>query len=288
MFGVSPAFFISSFGDRFSPDDYCTGIDRLVSLGFDSVQLEVFHPDSIDQWADDGFARVVAHARDRGLAVSQCVGHVLLNAFTSEQSLASDWGVGETEAIATALAADSCGLLTIPIPAFRTPGLATVRRWVEIERRFTDKLASMVTAAQRRGLTVALEVLPGSLVGGVAGFLRIADALEQTGCGRLGFNFDSGHAWASGELPALAVHRLGERITGTHLCDNFGTENLSLAPGTGSIDWPPLMEMLRGVGYVGSYDVEIHCPPGDADHRYQQAREFLSEIIAQPIPQEVV
>ncbi|TVR04438.1 MAG: sugar phosphate isomerase/epimerase [Spirochaetaceae bacterium] len=288
MYGVSPAFFISSYGDRFSPGDYCAGIDRLVTLGFDSVQLEVFHPDSIDQWTTDGFARVTGHAGDRGLVVSQCVGHVLLNAFTSEQTLASDWGIEEAAAIATALATISCTLLTIPIPAFQAPGRTAAGFWAGVEQRFIGKLASMVSAAQHRGLMVALEVLPGSLVGGVGGFLRVAEALEQTGCDDIGFNFDTGHAWSSGELPALAVHRLGGRITGTHLCDNFGTENLSLAPGSGSIDWPSVMEALHGVDYAGSYDIEIHCPAGDTDHQYQKAREFLSEIVAQPLSQEVV
>jgi sugar phosphate isomerase/epimerase len=288
MFGVSPAFFISTFGDRFTPGDYCTGIDRLASLGFGSVQLEVFHPDSIDQWQNDGLARVINYARDRSLTVSQCVGHVLLNAFPSRQALTSDWGIKETEAIATALAAESCYLLTIPVPAFHAPECATAPQWGVIEQRFREKLAAMVTIAQQCGLTVALEVLPGSLIGGVGGFLRVAEALEQTGCDLLGFNFDTGHAWASGELPALAIHRLGSRIAGTHLSDNFGKENLSLAPGSGSIHWPSVMEVLRGVGYDGSYDIEIHCPPRDADQQYRQAREFLSEIVAQPLHQEVV
>ena len=74
-------------------------------------------------------------------------------------------------------------------------------------------------------------------VGGIDGFLRLC---EHIGTDTLGLNFDTGHARACKENLYLIPAKLGGRILGTHLCDNFGHENLSLRPGAGSIDWPRL------------------------------------------------
>ena len=99
----------------------------------------------------------------------------------------------------------------------------------------------MVEDAGRR---MALEILPGAVVGGIDGFLRLC---EHIGSDTLGLNFDTGHAWACKENLYLIPAKLGERILGTHLCDNFGGENLSLRPGAGSIDWPRLIAALQAV-----------------------------------------
>jgi sugar phosphate isomerase/epimerase len=70
-----------------------------------------------------------------------------------------------------------------------------------------------------------LEILPSAIVGGIDGFIRLC---ERLGTASLGLNFDTGHAWASKENLYLIPAKLGRQIVGTHLCDNFGNENLSL------------------------------------------------------------
>jgi sugar phosphate isomerase/epimerase len=131
----------------------------------------------------------------------------------------------------------------------------------------------MVEGAGRR---MALEILPGAVVGGIDGFLRLC---EHIGSDTLGLNFDTGHAWACKENLYLIPAKLGPRILGTHLCDNFGGENLSLRPGAGSIDWPRLLAALKGCGYPGPWDIEIVCPPQSVADEYEKGLTFIGALV---------
>jgi sugar phosphate isomerase/epimerase len=123
---------------------------------------------------------------------------------------------------------------------------------------------------------MALEILPGAVVGGIDGFLRLCDHI---GTDTLGLNFDTGHAWASKENLYLIPAKLGGRILGTHLCDNFGHENLSLRPGAGSIDWPRLIAGLKGCGYAGPWDIEIVCPAASVADEYGKGLQFIEALV---------
>ena len=77
MFGVSPAYFIARFGDRFTPEDVAASLPDLARAGFDAFQPEVFHADTLEAWRAAGAALVDRTAADCGLAASQFVGHFL-------------------------------------------------------------------------------------------------------------------------------------------------------------------------------------------------------------------
>ncbi|HSM90777.1 MAG TPA: sugar phosphate isomerase/epimerase, partial [Desulfobacterales bacterium] len=94
-----------------------------------------------------------------------------------------------------------------------------------------------------------------------------------------GLNFDTGHAWACKENLYLIPAKLGPRIIGTHLCDNFGHENLSLRPGAGSIDWTRLVAALKACGYNGPWDIEIVCPPNSVAEEYGAGRRFIEALV---------
>ena len=117
MFGVSPAYFISRFSDRFSAIDIAGSLPDLARAGFDAFQPEIFHPETIDSWLAGGAARVDQAARDCGLSPSQFVGHFLLHAFESPEAIVSAWGVEETEKTLAVMAGiGGCTILTVPIP----------------------------------------------------------------------------------------------------------------------------------------------------------------------------
>ncbi len=287
--GVSPAYFISRFGDRFTPGDVVTGLSEIIEIGFDAFQLEIFHADSIATWVNGGLQEALQAATSLHLAPTQFVGHVLLNAFTDEQSLYSEWGIEEAASMAEVLTS-ACPVFTIPIPAFSIPFEARCDNacWSRIENRFSEKLATIASAVAARSIKVALEVLPGSLVGGIGGFLDLACRIEEATGTKVGFNLDTGHAYASGELLPLAIRRLGSGITGTHLCDNRGRENLSLAPGKGDIRWNDVLDALHVTGYRGSCDIEINCPADRVHGEYAGALRFLETAAEQTYTQEAV
>ena len=69
------------------------------------------------------------------------------------------------------------------------------------------------------------------------------------------------------------------RILGTHLCDNFGHENLSLPPGAGSIDWLQIVSGLTAAGYRGYFDIEIVCRPEAVRQQYSEGRAFIEKLL---------
>ncbi len=259
MIGVSPAYFISKFSNRFSPDEVAAGLEDVASSGFSGFQLEVFHRESLDAWARTGAAEIRKASSGLGLKAHQFVAHFLLEDFADRQSLISDAAIEQMKVVLDIVDRfEECRVVTVPLPAFdapRTPGRRTGPGCFD---RCAEKVGRLLAMVEDAGRRMALEILPGAVVGGIDGFLRLC---EHIGSDTLGLNFDTGHAWACKENLYLIPAKLGERILGTHLCDNFGGENLSLRPGAGSIDWPRLIAALKGCGYTGPWDIEIVCPP---------------------------
>jgi sugar phosphate isomerase/epimerase len=135
----------------------------------------------------------------------------------------------------------------------------------------------MLDIAEEGGKRLALEILPGSLIGGLQGLLRLIDVLESP---NFGYNFDTGHAWASREAIELIPGMLGGRIFGTHLKDNDQTKNVSLVPGDGTIPWDPLVKNLLSTGYLGNFDLEIRCESGETESLYKRGLEYIRSKLA--------
>ncbi len=278
MFGVSPAYFISRFSDRFSCRDIARCLPDIRASGFDMFQPEVFHAADLDAWRSSGAALIGWAARASGLGTSQTVGHCLLHAFETPEALASDFGLVETEMLLEGMRRlTHCDVLTVAIPPFRPSAAAqlTAGAWAGFRARFTDKLGRMLELAERSGCRLALEVLPGSLVGGTEGFLRLH---AELGSAALGYNFDTGNAWAAREWVPLVPAQLGSRIFGTHLKDNTHDEQ-ALGPGKGSIPWRETLAALRAAGYTGSLDVELRCAAELAVGEYEQALAYLRPLV---------
>jgi sugar phosphate isomerase/epimerase len=110
-------------------------------------------------------------------------------------------------------------------------------------------------------------------MGNTDGFIRFCNDTRNTD---IGYNFDTGHAWSCKECILSIPAKLAGRIRGTHLKDNFGTENNAWTLGEGSIPWRELLEALSATGYHDSLDLEIVCErPDDVLATYLSAKEFL-------------
>lgn len=275
MFGVSPAYFISRYGTGFTPGNVCAGLESLARMGFGAFQLEVFYADRLDEWEHSGAQEVAREARAAGLQVSQFVGHFLLHSFADHESLASDIGIEEFRRIIGSLDHfPGCRTVTVPIPGIEVSGRGYALLYGDTLR----KLEKMLTVAAANEVRLALEILPYSVIGGSEGFLRL---LEHLASPWLGYNFDSGHAWAMKERIELLPEKLSGRVFGTHLCDNDGGGNNSWAPGEGTIDWGAVIPALRTSGYTSSLDIEIHCPEDQVEANYRRGREHLLACGAQ-------
>jgi sugar phosphate isomerase/epimerase len=171
---------------------------------------------------------------------------------------------------------EECRVVTVPLPAFDAPRTPGREDWPRIFDRCAEKAGRLLAMVEEAGWRMALEILPGAVAGGIDGFLRLC---EHIGTDTLGLNFDTGHAWACKENLYLIPAKLGGRILGTHLCDNFGHDNLSLRPGAGSIDWPRLVGALKACGYAGPWDIEIVCSPQSVAEEYGAGRNFIEALV---------
>jgi sugar phosphate isomerase/epimerase len=277
MIGVSPAYFVSKFSNRFSPDDVAAGLEDLPALGFFGFQLEVFHRESLETWVRTGAAQIRRKSSDLGLKAHQFVAHFMLEGFADRQSLVSNAAVENMKVVLEiADLFDECRVVTIPLPAFDYQAASNRDDCLFLFERCAAKVSRLLAMVEDAGRRMALEILPGAIVGGIDGFLRLC---EHLGSDTLGLNFDTGHAWACKENLYLIPAKLGPRILGTHLCDNFGNENLSLRPGAGSIDWTRLIAALKACGYNGPWDIEIACPPNSVAEEYGAGRRFIEALV---------
>jgi sugar phosphate isomerase/epimerase len=248
-------------------------------MGFSAFQLEVFHPDTLSSWVLQGSALVAKAAEKHGLYPSQFAGHFLLHGFDSPSSLNSEFGIEETRSCVEILKPfPNCTVITIVIPAFSLSAVTLDNStYSRLWARLTEKFRNMLDIAEEGGKRLALEILPGSLVGGIQGLLRLIDALESP---NFGYNFDTGHAWVSREAIELIPGMLADRIFGTNLKDNNQTENVSLRPGIGTIPWDSLIKNLFDTRYRGNFDLEIRCESGETESQYRQGLEYIKPKLA--------
>lgn len=280
MYGVSPAYFFSRYTTEFSVSDYIAGLDLLKRMGFEGYQLEVFHPDRLDEWLTQA-PRLARRGNELGMSATQFVAHFLLMATKDEPSLMSDLGYEQMKGVVEVTHLfPECTTITLPIAPFAPAAGTTIEadQYRRLWDRLMLKLLAMARIVESGGLRLALELVPGSLIGSTEGFLRM---MHEAGNTSIGYNFDTGHAWSSKEAIALIPAKLAGRIYGTHLKDNFGTENLALPPGDGSIPWPALLSALQAAGYEGSLDLEIACADKEAvEAAYRKGKEHVQRTIA--------
>jgi sugar phosphate isomerase/epimerase len=277
MVGVSPAFFISRFTNRFTPEDVAAGLETLAGIGYEGFQLEVFQRETLPGWVQKGGLLVRRESSALKLKATQFVAHFMLEAFASAETLCSDAGIKEMKSVLEIVDRfEECSVVTVPLGPFEAPRIPRMEDYGDFFEQCVEKIGRLLATVEGAGLRMALEILPSAIIGGIDGFMRLC---ERLGTSTLGLNFDTGHAWASKENLYLVPAKLGKQVLGTHLCDNFGNENLSLRPGAGSIDWPRLIETLRASGYEGSFDIEIICRPEETRDEYAKARSYIETLL---------
>ena len=277
MYGVSPAYFFSRYTTDFTVADYANGLDLLKDLGFRGYQLEVFHPDRLDEWLRESVG-LRAKSDDMGMLVTQFVAHFLLMATRNEDALMSDLGLDEMKRVTEIVAGfPDCKVITLPLAPFQhrnTEGMSN-DTWNRLWDRLKSKLLGLAAIVEDSGRLMALEIVPGSLLGGTEGLLRLS---RETGNQTIGYNFDTGHAWSSKENIATLPAKLAGRIYGTHLKDNQGNENLALPPGDGTIPWEAVLEGLLQNGYQGSFDLEIaSAGPSEVKDAYSRGKSYIEK-----------
>lgn len=140
---------------------------------------------------------------------------------------------------------------TVKVP----PGLDWGRNWEDYVRG----LRSCAELAASAGLRYSLEAHPFRYGASCEGLLRILEAVDSPA---LGVNFDPSHLFPSGDIPQVAIYRLGEKVVHCHFSDNDGETNVHWRPGMGKIDWEEVLTALRETGFDGVVSLEFEDVPG--------------------------
>jgi hydroxypyruvate isomerase len=139
-----------------------------------------------------------------------------------------------------------------PMAGVRPPGAERERLW----ETYLDNLAFAADAAARRGMTVIVEPIgPGSIADYVIDDPLLAvEAIRTIGRDNVKLLFDAYHCVCLGHDPAALIRAHAPLIAHVQIADDPGRHE----PGTGRIDFAPIVGALEEVGYAGFVGCEYH------------------------------
>ncbi|HBO43445.1 MAG TPA: sugar phosphate isomerase/epimerase [Planctomycetaceae bacterium] len=143
--------------------------------------------------------------------------------------------------------------------------------------RLAEGLAELLDYADERGVALGFEPEPGMLVDSMARFEQLLGMIEAQ---RLRLTLDVGHLHCQGETPiSQYVHLWASRLVNVHIEDMRAGTHEHLMFGEGEIDFPPVFEALRQIGYRGGVFVELSRHGHEGPEAAGRAIEFLRPMI---------
>ena len=133
------------------------------------------------------------------------------------------------------------------------------RDWRGNYETYVKNIEKCISVCDDLGLTLLIEPHPYRYVNSALSFLYLKTFLGDR---NIGFNFDTGHMFASGDMVQCAVYQLGSLIKHIHIGDNDTYTNAHWRPGRGKIEWRSFLKALKDVGYDGALSMELNDAPG--------------------------
>jgi sugar phosphate isomerase/epimerase len=143
--------------------------------------------------------------------------------------------------------------------------------------RLAAALRPVIEHAETAGMRLAFEPEPGMFIDTFARFARLDERIRHP---LFDLTVDVGHVHCVEVGPvADFIREWGPRIANVHIEDMVEGVHEHLMFGEGTMDFPPILDAFREVGYAGGLHVELsrHSPMG-AD-ALRQAREFLAPLL---------
>jgi sugar phosphate isomerase/epimerase len=147
--------------------------------------------------------------------------------------------------------------------------------WEKMWNGYLLAMRNYVKLAGRFGLKLAIEPRPREILSGTDSLLRFLDHIPSE---NLGGVVDVSHLQVAREIPAVSIRKLGKRIFSVHLSDNDGITEWHWAPGDGKIDWLPVIEALKFVGYDSLLSLDVSGL--DVRHELMEGKRYIEQILA--------
>jgi L-ribulose-5-phosphate 3-epimerase len=143
--------------------------------------------------------------------------------------------------------------------------------------RLADALRPVIDHAERRGVRLAFEPEPGMFIDTFARFDQLDQRVRHP---LFDLTVDLGHVHCieAGDV-ADHVRRRAPRIANIHIEDMNRGVHEHLMFGEGTMDFPPILEALRAVGYTGGLHVELSRHSHMGAEAARQARDFLTPLL---------
>jgi sugar phosphate isomerase/epimerase len=133
-------------------------------------------------------------------------------------------------------------------------------------------------AAAKRHVRLAFEPEPGMFIDTMAKFAELHQRVNRA---NFGLTLDVGHLHCQGELPITQhIQRWQDWLWNVHIEDMRRGVHDHLMFGEGEMDFPPILEALRAIGYQGGVHVELSRHSHDAVNTATRALKFLQPLAA--------
>jgi len=263
---------ISLFSTSLTALDLREAIRVTAQVGYDAIEILCAPPHLTLAMAESRTDEVRAWLREVRLPVSALS---LSVEYTSEDAATWRANVDETCRFIRLCKRFETNVVKI-MPGRPGSAQATAGHW----DRYRRAMDIIVPVAEPEGVKLALETHLNHLSDSIE---TAARCLECGGPGVLGVNLDFCNVRTCHEDPLEAMERFGSRIFLTHVKDSlFTTASGEYVPmGRGRMDYRPIMERLRAVGYEGYLSVECLYPwAKDDDPRGAAARKPCARLVA--------
>lgn len=146
----------------------------------------------------------------------------------------------------------------------------------EAMRRLADGLHLVLEHAVLEDVIVAFEPEPGMLIDTMQSYAELLPLVDSP---LFKLTLDVGHLHCMGEVPIAGVIRQWhDRLANVHIEDMRTGVHEHLLFGEGEIDFPPVLEALREIGYTGPINVELSRHSHMGPEAARRAFEFLSPL----------
>jgi D-psicose/D-tagatose/L-ribulose 3-epimerase len=237
--------------------DFHPFIDKVVELGFDVLEVNA---GTIADMTSEERQSLKAHADDKNIILSHCIGLPHKYDIASEDEAIRDNGIAYLEKIAEAIGemggGNLSGIIYSSWPATMPEGETDKRPYVE---RSVASMKKAIKAAEDNNVIFNMEVVnrfEQFLMNTCDEAIAYVEAVDSPNAKIL---LDTFHMNIEENFVGEAIQKAGDKLGHLHI-----GENNRMPPGYGHIPWTEVAAALRKVNYRGYVVMEPFLMPGGA------------------------
>lgn len=253
-------------------------IDILAEIGYSCIALtlDVHHADPF-RTSDSEYQRIGALIKDRGMScVIETGARFLLDPRRKHRPTLLDENVNKRREflvramhVARLLDAACVSYWSGAVPVKSTASRA------ELMHRLGHHVRELEQEAQEMKVKMAIEPEPGFFIESMSDYDELCESVKRP----LGLTLDIGHLkCVEKEPPKIFIERYADRLLNVQLDDMKAGIHEHLFFGDGEVDFPPVFESLKKIGYQGPACVELSDASRNAVATALKAFQYLHPL----------